>query len=252
MAEEKKRTYTRKTAEKKDEAAPAPQEVPEKDAAAEAPAQETPATPATFTEEQVQAMVAESVAKAIANLPQPTAQPQIVQIAADVEKVHFLWMAQVSDDNVLSIGGAGSGYAPIMGKYGEFVIPKSDLPRVMDGQFREWMRRRWLIVVDGMNDDEREIYGVAYKDGELLDRMAFNRMVEIEDKILDIYPKLCDGHREMVAKAYYEAYMNKDRHVRRDVVTKLNDMSIALGSEDGDFDAVLEAMNEADRRRKKK
>lgn len=259
MAETKKRTYTRKTADKAktenmtameealaDTAAEAVSDVPaeEKQEKVQAPA-------AMFTEEQVQAMVAEAVAKAMANLPQQTVQPQIVQIAADVEKVHFLWMAQVSDDNVLSIGGAGSGYAPITGKYGEFVIPKSDLSRVMDGQFREWMRRRWLIVVDGMNEEERAIYGVAYKDGELMDRMAFTRMVELEDKIIDIYPKLCPGHREMIAKAYYEAYMSKDKHVRRDVVTRLNDMSIELGSEYGDFDAILEAMNEADRRRRK-
>ena len=252
MAETKKRTYTRKTAEKvKSESVTAPEETAA--AASDAPAEEKSesAPAAMFTEEQVQAMVAEAVAKAMANLPQQTAQPQIVQIAADVEKVHFLWMAQVSDDNVLSIGGAGSGYAPITGKYGEFVIPKSDLSRVMDGQFREWMRRRWLIVVDGMNEEERAIYGVAYKDGELMDRMAFTRMVELEDKILDIYPKLCPGHREMIAKAYYEAYMSKDKHVRRDVVTQLNDMSIELGSEYGDFDAILEAMNEADRRRRK-
>jgi hypothetical protein len=41
--------------------------------------------------------------------------------------------------------------------------------------------------------------------------------------------------------------MAKNPHVRRDVVTKLNEMSIALGSEHGDFDAILAAMNEADR-----
>ncbi len=226
-----------------------------------APAQETPAapaSPATFTEDQVQKMIAEAVAKATAEaakalkaqMAQPAA-PQIVQIAADVEKVHFLWMAEVADDNQLLIGGENSGYAPIVGRTGEFMIPKSDLSRVLNSAMREWMRRRWLIVLDGMTDEEREIYGVNYRDGELLDRMAFTRMVELEDKMLDIYPKLCPGHREMVAKRYYEAYMSGNQHVRRDVVTKLNDMSIELGSEDGDFDAVLEAMNEADRRKKK-
>lgn len=221
----------------------------------ETPKTEPAAAPAekTFTEADVQAMIAaataEAVAKAMENLPQQQT-PQVIQIAADVEKVHFLWMAPVASDNRLTIGGENSGYAPITGNFGEFVVPKSDLSRIMDGQFREWLRRRWLIVVDGMSDEERDIYGVRYQDGELLDKMAFTRMVEMEGKILDIYPKLCDGHREMIAKAYYEAYMAKSQHVKRDVVTKLNDMSIELGSEYGDFDAVLEAMNEAERKRK--
>ncbi len=213
-----------------------------------APIPEVPAAK-TFDEDEVRAMVAKAVAEALAA--QKTAT-QVVQVSADVEKVHFLWQAEVAPDNRLSIGGANSGYAPIIGKYGEFVIPKTELSRVMDGQFREWMRRRWIIVVDGLTDEEREIYGVAYREGEVLDKMAFAKMVELEDKILDIYPKLCAGHREMVAKRYYEAYMAKNPHVRRDVVTRLNDMSVELGSENGDFDAILEAMNEADRKHRKK
>lgn len=241
----KKKTTTRKTAAKpkneeiKEETAlnePAPVKA---DAPAPSPAEKT------FTESEMQELIAKAVAEAMAK--QQTA-PQIVQIAADVEKVHFLWQAEVADDNRLTIGGANSGYAPIIGKYGEFVIPKSELSRVMDERFREWMRKRWIIVVSGLTDEEREIYGVAYKDGEMLDKMAFSRMVELEDKILDVYPKLCEGHREMVAKRYYEAYMDKNPHVRRDVVTRLNDMSIELGSENGDFDAIIAAMNEADRK----
>lgn len=217
-------------------------------AAAQTPVQTAEAPAAkTFNEDEVRAMVAQAVAEALAA--QRTA-PQVVQIAADVEKVHFLWQAEVAPDNRLSIGGANSGYAPIVGRYGEFVVPKSDLSRIMDGAMREWLRKRWLIVVDGLTQEERQIYGVDYKEGELLDKLAFSRMVELEDKILDIYPKLCAGHREMVAKRYYEAYMDKNPHVRRDVVKALNDMSISLGSEDGDFDAILAGMNEADRKKK--
>lgn len=247
----KKRTYKKKAAEQPTIEAESPAvEESVIETAEEAPVvaekEEVPtATQPTFTEEQVQAMIQQAVSNALANQ-----APKVIQIAADVEKVHFLWQAEVAPDNRLSIGGINSGYAPIIGKYGEFVIPKSDLSRVMDGQFREWLRRRWLIVVSGLTDEEREIYGVAYKEGEYLDKMAFTRMVELEDKLLDIYPKLCDGHREMVAKRYYEAYMDKNPHVRRDVVTKLNDMSIELGSENGDFDAILAAMNEADRKHK--
>lgn len=243
-------TAKKKTTTKKAAAKPKNEEIKEETALNEpAPVKEDAPAPSpaekTFTESEMQALIAKAVAEAMAK---QQSAPQIVQIAADVEKVHFLWQAEVADDNRLTIGGANSGYAPIIGKYGEFVIPKSELSRVMDERFREWMRKRWIIVVSGLTDEEREIYGVAYKDGETLDKMAFSRMVELEDKILDVYPKLCEGHREMVAKRYYEAYMDKNPHVRRDVVTKLNDMSIELGSENGDFDAIIAAMNEADRK----
>lgn len=243
MAEAKKKTTrTKKTAaEAEKPAAEAVENMEVPTAEAEAPKAEK-----TFTEAEMKALVAQAVADAMAKQA-ASAAPQIVQIAADVEKVHFLWQAEVAEDNRLNIGGRNSGYAPIIGRYGEFVVPKSDLSRIMDGQLREWLKKRWLVVVSGLTDEERDIYGVNYREGELLDKMAFARMVELEDKLLDLYPKLCAGHREMVAKRYYEAYMAKNPHVRRDVVTKLNEMSIALGSEHGDFDAILAAMNEADR-----
>lgn len=239
----KKRTYTKKsTTAAQTEPAPAAQE-------AELKVEEK-----TFSESETKAMIAKAVAEALAEQKAAAETPvQTVVIPPQKEeKVHFLWQAEVAEDNQLTIGGANSGYAPIIGRYGEFIIPKSELSRVMNGQFREWLKRRWIVVVDGMTDEERDIYGVAYKEGELLDKMAFAKMVELEDKILEIYPKLCPAHREMVAKRYFEAYQDKNPHVQRDVVKALNDMSVELGSEDGDFDAILEAMNEADRKHKKK
>lgn len=239
----KKRTNAKKAAAAKADAAPG---------AAEAPAAKnaTQAEEKTFSESEMKEMIARAVAEALAEQKSPAAVQTVVVPPQKEEKVHFLWQAEVADDNQLTIGGANSGYAPIIGRYGEFIIPKSELSRVMNGQFREWLKRRWIVVVDGMTDEERDIYGVAYKEGELLDKMAFAKMVELEDKILDIYPKLCPAHREMVAKRYFEAYSDKNPHVRRDVVKALNDMSIELGSEYGDFDAILDAMNEADRKRK--
>lgn len=205
--------------------------------------------PATFTQEQVQAMIAEAVAKAtqdaVAQAMAKQQQPQIIQVAQDAEKVHFLFQAEVSDENIYEIGPQGM-YGRIIGKTGSFFVPKSDLSRVMDAMFRLLLEKRWIIAVDGLTDDEREAYGVAYKEGELLDKKAFAKMVELGDEILDIYPKLCAGHREMVAKRYHEAYMNKSVYVKREVVVALNSMSKKFGSKDGDFVDIIEAMNAAD------
>ena len=231
----KKRTYTKKTAAK-------PENKPEAESVDVPAAAEQDAKAAlTFTEEQVQAMIAEAVAKAVAQ----AQKPQIVQIAADVERVQFLYMAEVADDNHQEFGPNGM-YGQITGKTGFFSVPKSDLSRVMDSMFRLMMQRRWIIVVSGLTDEEREAYGVAYKEGEYLDERAFTRMVELGDKMVEIYPKLCPGHREMVAKRYYESYMSGKKQVSRDVVVELNAISRKLDGGDGAFAKIIAAMNEDD------
>lgn len=171
--------------------------------------------------------------------------PQVVQVAADVEKVRFLWMAEVADDNVQNFGQGGM-YARIEGKRGEFIMPKTELSRILDSMTRSCLDRRWLIVVSGLNEEEREALGVDYKEGELLDKQAFAKLVELEDKILDIYPDLCTGHKEMVAKRYYEAWCQRNPHVRRDVVLRLKQMTQEAGMKENAFADILSEMNEAD------
>lgn len=167
-----------------------------------------------------------------------TAAPQVVQIATDVEKVRFLWQAEVADDNVVLFGDGGM-YGRIVGKTGTFYVPKPDLSRIMDSMNRLFLDKRWLIVLSGLTDEERESYGVDYKDGELLDRKVFERLVEIGEEIVDIYPDLCDGHKEMVAKRYYEAWQKDSHSVKRDVVVALNKIEPNQA-----FQKILDEMHE--------
>lgn len=233
-----------KTTKKRSTAKPAAKKEPVVNAAPEmeAPVQKEP----TFTQDQVQAMIAEAVAKATAQM-QAQQTPQIVQVVADTEKVQFLWQAEVSDENVYEVGPNGM-YARIVGKTGSFYVPKNDLSRVMDSMFRLLLQKRWIIAVDGLTDDERKAYGVDYKDGEVLDKNAFLGIVGMGDEILKIYPRLCAGHREMVAKRYHEAYANGDSRVTREIVVALNGQSKQF-SKDGDFTDIIEAMNDADARK---
>lgn len=251
MAEEKKKTTrTRKTTAKAkaepeiDSVTVTEDTVTE---AVEVKVEEAMPAPATFTEAQVQEMIAAAVAKATAEAAETLkAQgPQIIQVTADAEKVRFIWQAEVSDENVYEVGPNGM-YGRIIGKTGTFFVPKSDLSRVMDSMFRFLLKKRWIIAVDGLTDDEREAYDVNYKEGELLDKKAFARMVELGDGMLEIYQKLCQGHREMVAKRYHEAYLDKSPYVTREIVVELNRMSKELGSKTGDFADIIEAMNAAD------
>ncbi len=197
-----------------------------------------------FTEAEAQDMIAKAVAEAMAKM-QAQQVPQIVQVASDVEKVQFLFQAEVADENVYEVGPQGM-YGRIVGKTGNFFVPKTDLSRAMDSMFRHLLEKRWIIAISGLTDEEREAYGLDYKEGELLDKKAFAKMIDLGPEILNIYPKLCEGHREMVAKRYHEAFINKNPHVGREIVVELNRMSKELGSKDGDFTDIIEAMNAAD------
>ena len=158
----------------------------------------------------------EIVAQAQAQQPQ-----QIIVNADNSERVWFLWMADVADDNVTLIGEHGE-YGRIVGKVGTFYVPKNDLSRILDTANRYYIENRWMIVVSGLEDEEREALGVMYKDGELLDQKAFMKITDLDKETLfEIYPALCKSHKDMVASRFHEAF-ESGKPLRRDVVVELN------------------------------
>lgn len=224
----------------------------EQTAPVEAVAEDEPQTEQTktsYTQDEVEELIRkateEAVRKAMASVPQQQAAPNIIQYVGDTEKVHFLWQAEVADDNTVFFGDGGM-YGQIVGKTGHFYVPKSELSRVLTDVNRVYLKRRWLIVVSGLTEEERAALGVDYREGELLDNRAFAKMVELGDELLSIYPKLCEGHRKMVAQRYMEAYSRGSAYVTRERVVKLNAMSKEVNGGNGDFDALIRMMNDAD------
>lgn len=177
-------------------------------------------------------------------------KPQIVQVQTEQEKkIHFLFQAEVADNNVIEWGRGGI-YGKTEGKTGEFYVPKSELSQILDSTTRNFLKWRWLIVLDGLDEHERVALGVDYKEGEILDRTAFAKMVEQGTKLLEIFPKLCDGHKIMVAKRCLEAYEAGDKTITRELITALNDMSrCERNGNSGDFLPIIEKMNDFDARR---
>lgn len=170
-------------------------------------------------------------------------RPQVIQVAPDTERVHFLWQAEVADYNLVTFGPGGM-YGSITGKTGTFSVPKNELSRILDDRTRRMIARRWLIVLDGLTDEERESLGVDYKEGEILDRKVFARMVNLpKDEICEIYSKLCDTHKEMVARRYYEEYQNRNEAVTREKVIALRDMTRDMGLDIQAFQQILVEMN---------
>lgn len=192
-------------------------------------AEETNA-PAVFTAEDVQRMIADAMAKQQAEFAKQLAQvqtPQVIQYSGDSEKVIMRFQAEVADDNVAEFGQGGM-FGKVTGKRGTIQIPKSEFSRFYNEQTKWMMEKRWLIVLSGMTDEERELYGVKYRPGEVLDDMAFAKMLDMsDDEMLKTFPALCESCREMVARRFRDAYSKRDHRVvgRLDLVRALNRMS---------------------------
>lgn len=179
-----------------------------------------------------------------------SAAPSVSVNVPDKERVTFRWQAPVADDNVLEVGEGGR-YASITGRQGTFFVPKDELHRVLTPMLRSFLADRWLIVLDGLDEEEREALGVNYKQGEVIDAAAFMRLIDLGRELLDIYPALCAGNRLIVAKMLYESWTNDGyAHVKRDVVKGLEDFCSVNQPEEKTFQTILQEMNakEAERR----
>lgn len=152
-------------------------------------------------------------------------KPQIVQVMADTERVVMRFQAEVADDNVAIFGPDGM-YGQVTGKAGTVAVPKSEWSRFYNESVRNMISRRWLVVLSGMDEQERELYGCNYKQGEILDDMAFHRLLDMGRELVAIFPALCPDHQEMVASRFITAWNDNDPRVKdRELVVALNEMS---------------------------
>lgn len=196
--------------------------------------------------EQLKALVMQLQEK-IANQPQ-----QVVHVVSDGEKVVMRFQAEVADDNV-AVFGANGMYGQVTGKRGTVIVPKSEWSRFYTETNRRLIDNRWLIVLSGMTDDERELYNCNYKEGELLDEQAFSKLVDLGDELLQIFPKLCVQHQEMVGRRFIEAWNNGDTRVmNRELIVALNAESkknyknVSDLRKRGIFWPIIEEMNKKD------
>lgn len=203
------------------------------------PAKEDPAVAALKAQNELLQKQMEELQKQLLALQ----RPQVIQVAADTERVYFLWQAEVADYNLVTFGPGGM-YGSITGKTGTFSVPKNELSRILDNRTRGFIQKRWLIVVDGLSDDEREAMGVAYADGEIMDKKVFTRMVDLsKDEICEVYEKLCESHKEMVGRRFYEAWQAMNPAVTREKVIALRNITRDMGLGIKAFQTILQEMN---------
>lgn len=152
-------------------------------------------------------------------------KPQIVQVMADTERVVLRFQAEVADDNVTIFGPDGM-YGQVTGKAGTITVPKSEWSRFYNESVRNMIYRRWLVVLSGMDEKERELYGCNYKPGEILDELAFHKLLDMGRDLIAVFPALCEDHQAMVASRFIGAYMDGDERAKdRELIVALNEMS---------------------------
>ena len=179
-------------------------------------------------------------------------RPQVVQVMADTERVVMRFQAAVADDNVAVFGPDGM-YGQVTGKTGVVSVPKAEWSRFYNESVRNMINRRWLVVLSGFDDSDRLLYNCAYKPGEVLDEMAFHKLLDMGRDLIAVFPALCEDHKAMVASQFIEAWDAGDHRAQdRDLIVALNEMSKddfrGLDKNDprkkGLFWPIIDAMNE--------
>lgn len=189
-----------------------------------------------YSEEEVQAMAAEAARKAVAEA-LANQQPVRIYTSQNDEIVSVLFIAEVSERSVLSIPGYGS-----MTPGSTLDVPKKEFGgQFMSPLVRQLLNKREMLVLSGLNEDERIRWGVDYKDGEVMDARTFDRMLDFDtDKISMIFKKLCVEHQHFVATRFITAKERGDNRVSIEKVQALNEIS-KMSDSDGMFKPVLEA-----------
>jgi hypothetical protein len=180
---------------------------------------------ATYSEEQVQAMIAKAVADAMKSAVVEE-KPQAASVPATTDVVTMRFADEVNDNNEIYLGKDGK-YGHIIGKRWTGQVPKM----AFIGDFRTpliqtLLKNRNLIVIDGLTDEERRLYGVMYSDGEFIDEKLYDRMLRMdEESLVALYKGLCPEWRRMLAVRFAEAYDTKKLRVTRDALLALNKIS---------------------------
>lgn len=193
----------------------------------------TKKTEKTYTESQVDELVKKAVKQALEENKAQT----IVQVSKE-EYVTVLLITAIADDTSVSVGEIGK-----INRAGNTLdIEKKTFLQCMGNPVVDTLlRKRKLIVVNGLTDEERERFGLLYEEGELLTQKAYFKLLDFKrDEIVGIFEKLCEEHKRVVAKMYMTAYFDKqDNRVNLETVRDLNRISKSV-EKDGLFKTIID------------
>lgn len=195
-----------------------------------------------YSAKEVNDIVQKAIAEALEKY--KASQPQMVMQVAQDEYVTILFIGAIAEGTTVSMPKWGQiNYAG-----GMLDIPKKEFLQGIGVQVNNaLLRERQIIVLSGLTDEERRRFGVDYKEGEYLTVTALYELIGYDtEKVCDIFAKLCNEHKRIVAKIFIGAYFDKrDNRINRDTVKALNSLSKAVDKE-GLFTPILEDMGAKD------
>lgn len=171
----------------------------------------------TYTQEELDAIVAQAVKKALGDItPAPVSTDSVVTI---------LFIAEVSKDNQLELPGYGS-----MRPNSYLEIPKKEFGgKFMSPLARLLIDKRHLLVVDGLTEDERIRWNCAYKEGEVLSERVFDHMLDYEtDRLCGIVQRLCDEHKRFVCRRIMQAKKDNDNRISFEKAKAVNALTLHI------------------------
>lgn len=211
IAEKKKRT-TKKAATATAKAAEAPKE---------SEVEQTTPAEKTYSEDDVKRLVAEAMAglkKELEEAKAAAAAP-VQAPAAPEGVVTIMLMAECNKNNILELKGYG-----ILRPSSYLEIPKKEFGgKFMTQLARQLIDKRHILVVSGLNKDERLRWNCDYKPGEVLDENLFDHLLDLPiSRLVELFPQLCDEHKMFVVRRFITAQENKDNRLSLEKIEAMN------------------------------
>lgn len=171
-----------------------------------------------FSRDEVQKMIAEAVAKALAE----SKTGNVIHVKTD-EYVTVTYIGPMAPRTVLDLGDWGK----INRSGGTLKIPKEKFLQGIDYRMEKRMEKRKLIVLNGLTEEEMERYGVKYRDGELMTERVYANLCKLPPQdLISIFGNLCEWHKKTFANTIESEYFEKGSStIDVDTLKTLNNMS---------------------------
>ena len=187
----------------------------------------------TISRAELDALIASAVASAMQN------QPSAVLTVQPEEPVVLLFLGGIMPGSTVALGELGSIYRD----GGTLTVSKEAFFSKLNSTAEFMLRTRQLIVVSGLNEEERERYNVAYKDNELLTDRTYGRLLLYEpDELKVIYKALCPEHKAIAAKVFSSAVYENDGRATPEKIKALAAIDRDAGIENSAFREMLKSI----------
>ena len=167
----------------------------------------------------------------------PTQTP-IIQVEK-VEKVVLLFAGEVAKGTTVWLGNE---LGSINGSFNTVEVDKKDFIQKRSLIVDKMLKKRQLIVLSGLTEEEKKRYGLDYKDGEILTTELRDNLLNLPiDKLINVFTNLCLEHKKIVATVFIDEYEQNNPLITQEKVKELNKIS-KKDVEQGLFTPILKDM----------